>query len=121
MGDWQGQHNIWFRNTGSAQLQGKAAPYQDKLVAGVKDSFARDAHAGLAHGVASVAGAALDVGGAGGAAASREQIGVVGITARHSPLPLQVRHAPSASQKGRSASAAPHCASLVQGPQAPLG
>lgn len=39
MGDWQGQHNIWFRNTGSAQLQGKAVPYQDKLVAGVKDSF----------------------------------------------------------------------------------
>lgn len=39
MGDWQGQHSIWFRNTGSAQLQGKAVPYQDKLVAGVKDSF----------------------------------------------------------------------------------
>jgi hypothetical protein len=39
MGDWQGQQNIWFRNTGSAQLQGKAVPYQDKLVAGVKDSF----------------------------------------------------------------------------------
>ncbi len=39
MGDWQGQHNIWFRNTGNAQLQGDAVPYQDKLVAGVKDSF----------------------------------------------------------------------------------
>ena len=39
VGDWQGQHSIWFRNTGSAQLQGKAVPYQDKLVAGVKDSF----------------------------------------------------------------------------------
>lgn len=39
MGDWEGQHNVWFRNTGSAQMQGKAAIYQDKLVAGVKDSF----------------------------------------------------------------------------------
>jgi Zinc carboxypeptidase len=39
MGDWQGLHNIWFRNTGSAQMQGKAAIYQDKMVAGAKDSF----------------------------------------------------------------------------------
>jgi hypothetical protein len=39
MGDWEGLHEVWFRNTGSAQLQGKAVPYQDKLVAGVKDSF----------------------------------------------------------------------------------
>jgi hypothetical protein len=39
MGSWQGQSNIWFRNTGSAQLLGKAVPFQDKLVAGVKDSF----------------------------------------------------------------------------------
>jgi hypothetical protein len=40
VGDWQGQHNIWLRNTGSAQLAGDAVPQQDKLVAGVKDSFA---------------------------------------------------------------------------------
>jgi Zinc carboxypeptidase len=39
IGDFQGQHNIWFRNTGSAQMQGKPAIYQDKMVAGVKDSF----------------------------------------------------------------------------------
>lgn len=39
VGDWQGQHNIWFDNQGSAQMQGKPAIYQDKLVAGVKDSF----------------------------------------------------------------------------------
>jgi hypothetical protein len=39
MGDWEGLHNVWFRNTGSAQLQGKAVPMQDKLEAGVKDSF----------------------------------------------------------------------------------
>jgi hypothetical protein len=39
MGDWQGLKNIWFDNTGSAQMQGKPAIYQDKLVAGVKDSF----------------------------------------------------------------------------------
>jgi hypothetical protein len=39
VGDWQGLHDIWFRNTGSAQLAGKAVPQQDKLVAGVKDSF----------------------------------------------------------------------------------
>lgn len=37
MGDWDGQHNIWFRNTGSAQLQGNAVVQQDVLVAGVKD------------------------------------------------------------------------------------
>ena len=39
IGDWQGQQNIWFRNTGSAQLVGKAPLEQAKLVAGVKDSF----------------------------------------------------------------------------------
>jgi hypothetical protein len=39
MGDWQGLKNIWFDNTGSAQMQGKPAISQDKLVAGVKDSF----------------------------------------------------------------------------------
>ena len=39
MGDWQGQHNIWFSNTASAQLLGHAVVDEDKLDAGVKDSF----------------------------------------------------------------------------------
>ena len=39
VGDWQGQHNIWFRNTGANQLVGQAPPQQDLMVQGVKDSF----------------------------------------------------------------------------------
>ncbi|MEI6531136.1 MAG: M14 family zinc carboxypeptidase [bacterium] len=39
MGDWMGFKNIWFRNTGAAQMVKQAPPDQDVMVKGVKDGL----------------------------------------------------------------------------------
>lgn len=39
LGDWEGFHNIWFRNTGAAQMVNRAPPDQDMMVKGVKDGL----------------------------------------------------------------------------------
>ena len=39
MGDWMGQHNIWFNTSGSAQMMGHTVPDELLLDQGVKDGF----------------------------------------------------------------------------------
>lgn len=39
MGDWQGHENVWFKNTGRAQMVGIAPPDMDLMCEGTKDAI----------------------------------------------------------------------------------